>query len=73
MPNGVVKWFNSAKGYGFICPQQGGDDIFAHFSAIEMEGYRTLKRGQVVEFELINGPKGLHATQIRLSSDRTSN
>lgn len=73
MPNGVVKWFNSAKGYGFICPNQGGDDIFAHFSAIEMEGYRTLKRGQLVEFELNKGPKGLHATQIRLSVDRPAN
>jgi CspA family cold shock protein len=71
MANGVVKWFNSAKGYGFICPREGGDDIFAHFSAIEMEGYRTLKRGQEVEFELNDGPKGLHATQIRLRTDRS--
>ncbi len=73
MASGVVKWFNSAKGYGFICPAEGGDDIFAHFSAIEMEGYRTLKRGQQVEYELNDGPKGLHATQIRLQTDRTSN
>lgn len=69
MATGVVKWFNSAKGYGFICPNEGGDDIFVHFSAIEMEGYRTLKRGQPVEFELHNGPKGLHATQIRLKHE----
>ncbi len=73
MPIGVVKWFNSAKGYGFICPNEGGEDIFAHFSAIDMEGYRTLKRGQQVEFELNSGPKGQHATQIRLKADRTSN
>lgn len=66
MPSGVVKWFNSAKGYGFICPEQGGEDIFAHFSSIEMDGYRTLKRGQQVEFEMGAGPKGLHAMQIRL-------
>lgn len=73
MPSGVVKWFNSAKGYGFICPAEGGEDIFAHFSAIEMEGYRTLKRGQTVEYELLNGPKGLHAMQIKLKTDRTAN
>ncbi|HEC12046.1 MAG TPA: cold shock domain protein CspD [Acidiferrobacteraceae bacterium] len=65
MPKGTVKWFNAAKGYGFISPQSGGDDIFAHFSSIEMEGYRTLKRGQEVEFDLQDGPKGLQASHIR--------
>lgn len=70
MPTGVVKWFNSAKGYGFISAGEVGEDIFAHFSSIEMDGYRTLKRGQSVEFELTNGPKGLHAVQIRLKSER---
>lgn len=65
MPKGTVKWFNAAKGYGFISPQNGGDDVFAHFSSIEMEGYRTLKRGQEVEFDLQEGPKGLQASHIR--------
>ncbi len=62
---GTVKWFNSAKGYGFICPEGGGADIFSHFSSIMMEGYRSLKAGQPVEYELHNGPKGVHAMNIR--------
>ena len=66
MTVGTVKWFSNAKGYGFIAPEQGGDDIFAHFSAISMEGYKTLKKGQSVEFECTEGPKGLHATSITL-------
>jgi cold shock protein len=70
MPTGVVKWFNSAKGYGFISGNDSAEDIFAHFSSIEMDGYRTLKRGQPVEFELTTGPKGLHATQIRLKNEQ---
>ena len=70
MPTGVVKWFNSAKGYGFISGNDSAEDIFAHFSSITMDGYRTLKRGQSVEFELTVGPKGLHATQIRLKSEQ---
>jgi len=65
MPTGTVKWFSNAKGYGFIQPDEGGDDIFAHFSVIQAEGYRTLKEGQKVEFEVTNGPKGLAATEIR--------
>lgn len=65
MPTGTVKWFNNAKGFGFILPQDGGEDLFAHYSAIEMEGYKTLKAGQSVVFEVIQGPKGLHATEIR--------
>lgn len=66
MSTGIVKWFSNAKGYGFIAPSEGGDEIFAHFSSICMEGYKTLKKGQQVEFECTQGPKGLHATQIRL-------
>lgn len=65
MQTGVVKWFNNAKGYGFILPDEGEGDVFAHFSCIEMEGYKTLKAGQLVSFDTINGPKGLHATQIQ--------
>lgn len=67
MTTGIVKWFSNTKGYGFISPEQGGDDIFAHFSSITMDGYKTLKKGQKVEFECIEGPKGLHATSIRPS------
>ncbi|SFD02988.1 cold shock protein (beta-ribbon, CspA family) [Thiohalospira halophila DSM 15071] len=65
MPAGIVKWFNNAKGYGFIRPEQGGEDIFAHFSAIDMEGFRTLRRGQPVAFELHESPKGLQARRIQ--------
>ena len=64
MPKGTVKWFNSAKGYGFIVPEDGDNDIFAHFSAITMDGYKTLKAGQEVTFDIIEGEKGLHATNI---------
>ena len=64
MTTGTVKWFNNAKGYGFISPDGGGDDVFAHFSAIEMDGYKTLKQGQKVAFDLVNGPKGPQATKI---------
>ncbi|MDT8999166.1 cold-shock protein [Paucibacter sp. APW11] len=64
MPQGTVKWFNDAKGFGFIEPEQGGDDVFAHFSAIQMEGFRTLKQGSKVSFELIQGPKGQLAQNI---------
>ncbi len=62
---GIVKWFNNAKGYGFILPDDGGSDIFAHYSSIEMEGYKTLKAGQLVAFDTIPGPKGLHAANIQ--------
>lgn len=65
MASGTVKWFNSAKGYGFICPEEGGQDVFAHFSAIRMEGYKSLKAGEPVSFEVNIGPKGLHAADIR--------
>lgn len=62
---GTVKWFNDAKGFGFIEPEQGGEDVFAHFSAIQMEGFRTLKQGSRVHFELVQGPKGHQAHNIR--------
>jgi len=68
MATGVVKWFNNAKGFGFVSPDGGGDDVFAHFSAIEMEGYKSLKQGQKVEFEISEGPKGLYASHIRPST-----
>lgn len=64
MTNGTVKWFNNAKGFGFICPEGGGDDVFAHYSTIQMEGYRTLKAGQSVSYEAVDGPKGKHASFI---------
>jgi CspA family cold shock protein len=64
MITGVVKWFNNAKGYGFVTPDQGDQDIFVHFSAIEMDGYRTLKEGMRVEFDVEEGPKGLHAMKL---------
>ena len=66
MATGSVKWFNNAKGYGFISPDVGETDVFAHFSAIDMDGYKTLKQGQKVEFDLIDGPRGLQATKIVL-------
>lgn len=60
---GTVKWFNPAKGYGFI-GRESGEDVFVHFSAIEMEGYKQLKEGQTVEFEIEEGPKGLQAAAV---------
>tara|TARA_X000000950_G_scaffold289537_1_gene415105 strand:+ start:3135 stop:3374 length:240 start_codon:yes stop_codon:yes gene_type:complete len=65
MAKGTVKWFNNAKGYGFIVPESGEADLFAHYSEISMEGYKTLKAGEPVEFELEAGEKGLHAVNIR--------
>jgi CspA family cold shock protein len=67
MSVGTVKWFSNAKGYGFISPDEGGEDVFAHFSAIEMDGYKTLSEGQKVEFEITDGPKGLQASKITAS------
>ncbi len=66
MASGTVKWFSNSKGYGFIMSADTDEDIFAHFSAIEMDGYKTLKQGQPVEFDVTEGPKGLTATKIRL-------
>lgn len=63
MARGKVKWFNDAKGYGFI-EQDGGEDVFVHFSSIQMDGFKTLAEGQVVEFEIQTGAKGLHATNV---------
>lgn len=60
---GTVKWFNAAKGYGFIGRDEG-DDVFVHFSAIKMDGYRSLKQGQKVEFTIEEGPKGLQAAEV---------
>ncbi len=65
MATGKVKWFNNAKGYGFILPESGGEDLFAHYSSIEMDGYKTLKAGQDVDFDVVEGPKGYHAVNIR--------
>lgn len=67
MPTGTVKWFNNAKGFGFILPEGGGEDLFAHYSSIEMDGYKTLKAGQAVVFEIVQGQKGMHATQIKIA------
>jgi len=65
MATGTVKWFNDSKGYGFITPDDGGDDLFAHFSAINMQGFKTLKEGQKVSFEVTTGPKGKQASNIQ--------
>mgnify|MGYP000060547563 CR=1 FL=1 len=65
MATGTVKWFNDAKGFGFIEPDQGGGDVFAHFSAIQMDGFRTLKQGSKVKYELTVGPKGMLAQGIQ--------
>ena len=64
MNNGTVKWFNAEKGYGFISNDNGGDDVFVHFSAIQAEGYKTLEEGQEVEFEVVQGAKGPQAANV---------
>jgi len=64
MATGTVKWFNEAKGYGFITPSEGGDDVFVHYSAIKGSGFRTLQEGQKVSFEVQRGPKGLQAASV---------
>ncbi|WP_157155978.1 MULTISPECIES: cold-shock protein [unclassified Diaminobutyricimonas] len=65
MATGIVKWFNAEKGFGFIAPEDGSPDVFAHFSAITGGGYRSLEENQRVEFEVARGPKGLQAENIR--------
>lgn len=69
MQNGIVKWFNNSKGYGFIQADDSPDDIFAHFSNVVMDGFKTLKRGQKVSFELVDGPKGKQAQNIQPLQD----
>lgn len=64
MSTGIVKWFNDSKGFGFITPDDGGKDLFAHFSAIQSGGFKTLKENQKVSFEVTTGPKGEQATNI---------
>ena len=65
MPTGTVKWFNNVKGYGFIIPETGGNDVFAHYSTIQMEGYRSLKAGQTVQYEAVEGPNGLQTSGVK--------
>ena len=69
MIQGKVKWFNNTKGYGFIVADGDNQDLFAHYSAINMEGYRTLKAGQKVTFEQEQGPKGTHAVNIKIITE----
>ena len=64
MPQGKVKWFNNAKGFGFITREDSDDDVFVHFRSIQGEGYRTLNEGQEVEFKIVEGPKGLQAEEV---------
>ena len=65
MPNGVVKWFNNQKGYGFITPEDGGSDVFVHYSAVTGEGYKTLNEGDQVKFDVVKGPKGDQAANVQ--------
>ncbi|MDD2701798.1 MAG: cold-shock protein [Sideroxydans sp.] len=67
MNTGTVKWFNDAKGFGFITPNDGSADLFAHFSAINMSGFKSLKEGQKVTFDVVQGPKGKQASNIQAS------
>lgn len=64
MATGTVKWFNDAKGFGFLTPDEGGEDLFVHFSGISMPGFKTLAEGQRVSFDVIEGPKGKQASNI---------
>ncbi len=64
MATGTVKWFNDAKGFGFITPDDGGEDVFCHHTAIQVEGFRTVAEGQKVKFDVSRGPKGLQASNV---------
>jgi cold shock protein len=66
MATGTVKWFNGSKGFGFIAPDSGGEDVFAHFSAIQAQGFKTLAENQKVSFDVMSGPKGKQAANIHL-------
>ena len=68
MAQGTVKWFNAEKGFGFIAQEDGGDDVFVHFSAIQMQGYKSLEENQRVEFEVTQGPKGPQAENVRAAN-----
>jgi CspA family cold shock protein len=70
MTTGIVKWFNDSKGFGFITPDIGGEDLFAHFSSITMDGFKTLKEGQKVQFDISQGPKGKQASNIKAAPAR---
>ena len=67
MATGIVKWFNDSKGFGFITPDGGGEDLFAHFSAIQSNGFKTLAEGQRVSFDITTGPKGKQASNIQIA------
>jgi CspA family cold shock protein len=64
MQSGTVKWFNNAKGYGFIVPEDGGEDVFVHYSTIDGSGFKTLKEGQPVQFEIASSPRGVQTTRV---------
>ena len=72
MSKGTVKWFNDAKGFGFIEQESGGEDVFVHYSTIQTDGYRSLKEGQKVEFEVEGADKGLRAINVRATSDEAA-
>lgn len=71
MPKGTVKWFNNAKGYGFIGPDDGSKDLFVHYSAVQLQGYKALHEGQKVEYEVAQGEKGPQAANVKLLDAET--